>query len=104
MKHTGTYVQESDPGSSSFLLLDPGWEKTRIREKRLGSYFRALSNNILGYKYLNYLSILCCGSGSGIRNGKIQIRDSGWKNRGPGSRTNIQDPQHCLPIMSRKEL
>ncbi len=28
MKITGTYVQDPDPGSSAFLLLDPGWEKT----------------------------------------------------------------------------
>jgi hypothetical protein len=67
--------------------LDPESEIT-------GSYFRELIYIFLGYKYLNF----CCGLGSGvrcpfdprsgIRDGKIRIRDLGWKNSDPGSRMN----------------
>ncbi len=34
-----------------------------IRNKHFGSYFREPSNNFLGKKYFNSLSIPCCGSG-----------------------------------------
>jgi hypothetical protein len=33
--------------------------------------------------------------GSGIRDGKIRIRDPGWKNSDSGSGINIPDPQRC---------
>jgi hypothetical protein len=38
----------------------------------------------------------CCGSESGIGDGKIQILDLGWKIPDPG-RIKILGPQHCTP-------
>jgi hypothetical protein len=90
-----------DSGSSAFLT--PGFgiqirmrknfgSRIAIPDKHLGSYFRELSNNFLDLKLLKFF-IQSCRSGFDIRDGKIQIRDSEWKN--PGSGINIPDPQDC---------
>ncbi len=92
-------VLDPYPGSSAFWPPDPEWKKSGsgIRDKHLGSYFRKLGTNFLGSKYLNSLSFIqCCLSGTGVQDGKIQIREkSRMENPDPGSGINITGPQHC---------
>jgi hypothetical protein len=90
-----------DRGCSAFFgpwIRDGKKPGSGIRDKHIGSYFRELRNNFLGQKYLNSLSIRCFGAGSGIRDGKIQIRDPGWKNPNPGSGIKIPEAQSSVSI------
>jgi hypothetical protein len=84
-----TSVADPDPRSVKNILVP-------------GSYVRELINNFLGLKYLNSLSMQCCGSGirclflvflaldSGL---KIRIRDNfGFGMEKSGSGINFLDP------------
>jgi hypothetical protein len=70
-----------------------------MRDEHPGSHVRELRNNVWGLKY--YFFDADPGSGifltldpvSGIRDGKIRIRE-------PGSRINIKDPKHCSTAVS----
>jgi|688.fasta_scaffold431635_1 hypothetical protein len=88
MKHTGTYIQDPDPGSSDFLpvLLDPGWEKT-VSGINFSDHISELLVTIF---LVTNTSILCKfiladpdpgsvmeKSRSGIRGGKIVVQDPG---------------------------
>ncbi len=91
-----------------FRPLDPGlWKKsgsgsgTRIRDEKLGSYFRELRKKFW-VKILKILN-LWCGSGSAIRN--LLTLDLGSGMEKIRIRINIPDLQHRLsvPIYSRKK-
>ena len=64
-----------------------------IRDEHHGSYFREIRNFFGGLKIFKFFDAdqeYCIFDlGSGIRDGKIRIRDP---------RINIPDPQHCYPM------